>query len=241
MASIEWIEKRIKGKEKEIAKLEKKRERMLKAKESNWENNPYHYDDLDLKYCEKDLLKAKNILEKLEEDFRIANEKANSRNVKAIIDFLEKWKSNVRKFYENKNKEYVEAYKEFLANIEKYPWKGVEGKDLKEVRAIKKKNKKEFHQKWNFIEKYMPYGKFDTDLFEKDIKLEAERKYDNIIERATKITGTITDATELKIGNTGELDGYIIGEKGVAHVHTISAGGYNVQCFHFRVLVHKVK
>ena len=47
MASIDFIQKRIAGKEKEIDKLEKKLARILRAKESNWENNPYFYDERD--------------------------------------------------------------------------------------------------------------------------------------------------------------------------------------------------
>ena len=50
MASIEYIQKRIAGKEKEIEKLEKKLARIRVAEAGGWEtNNPYLYDDYDLR------------------------------------------------------------------------------------------------------------------------------------------------------------------------------------------------
>ena len=76
---------------------------------------------------------------------------------------------------------------------------------------------------------------------EKDLTREAERKYDFIIERTNAIVGTITDASNLKIGAKDDLNGYIIGEKGTAKVQTIGAGGYNIQCFHFRTLINEMK
>ena len=73
---------------------------------------------------------------------------------------------------------------------------------------------------------------------EKDLKDEAERKYDFIIERTNAIVGEITDASGLKVGAKGDLNGYIKGTRGMAKVQTIGAGGYNIQCFHFRTLIH---
>lgn len=46
MATVEFLQKRVAGKEKEIKTLEKKLERIKKAEASNWEKNPYHYRTL---------------------------------------------------------------------------------------------------------------------------------------------------------------------------------------------------
>ena len=46
-----------------------------------------------------------------------------------------------------------------------------------------------------------------------------------------------TDASGLEVGAKGELNGLVNGTRGVARVTTIGAGGYNIQCFHFRTLV----
>jgi hypothetical protein len=56
-----------------------------------------------------------------------------------------------------------------------------------------------------------------------------------------EITGKITDCGYLFVGKTGGLEGFIIGENGKANVQTIFAGGYNIQCLHFRTLVNPIK
>lgn len=70
---------------------------------------------------------------------------------------------------------------------------------------------------------------------------EASAKYDAMIEKTNKIVGQITDASQLCIGLKGDLNGVIIGTKGIADVHTIGAGGYNIQCYHFRTLIREGK
>ena len=86
---------------------------------------------------------------------------------------------------------------------------------------------------------YVSYKKFDWAKFEKDIKTEAERKYDFIIERTEAIVTKITDASGLRVGAKGDLNGEIIGTTGTATVKTVGAGGYAIQCFHFRTLIHR--
>lgn len=72
------------------------------------------------------------------------------------------------------------------------------------------------------------------------LKQEKKNKMIDLINRINEITGTITDAKDLSVGVKGNLDGIIIGENGSAKIQTISAGGWNIQCFHFRILVDKI-
>lgn len=92
---------------------------------------------------------------------------------------------------------------------------------------------------WEYI---LPYFErtYDESMakLNKALDLEANRKYDFIIERTNKIVGKITDASNLSIGCKDDLNGYIIGTKGTAKVQTVGAGGYNIQCFHFRTLIN---
>lgn len=74
---------------------------------------------------------------------------------------------------------------------------------------------------------------------EKTLEAEKQAKMLDLIDRINKVVGTITDATTLRI-KAGNLNGIIVGEKGKAKVETIGAGGYNIQCFHYRTLVHEV-
>lgn len=252
MASIEFINKRIEGKEKEITKLTKKLERIAKAKATNWEVNPYYYREDDEKYATRDLAAAVKALEDYKAQLAEEEAKDASRNVKVIIEFLENWKENMRKYYHGAFPKYLEAKAEYY-NADKADrdaeWATKDTAEYKEIRNRRDKRSKQFRSTWTFIQPYETserrnghYEKvFDDKTFEKDIKREAELKYDDMINRVMRITGKITDAAGLEIGLKGDLNGFIKGENGVAKLTTIGAGGYNIQCFHFRTLVHEIK
>lgn len=84
------------------------------------------------------------------------------------------------------------------------------------------------------------YYDVNTKLLREELAKEKQAKYDDLIKRVQEVVGDITDASYLSIGNNGEINGVITGTKGKATVKTISAGGYNIQRFHYRVLVHKI-
>lgn len=82
----------------------------------------------------------------------------------------------------------------------------------------------------------------NTNELAKYLKAEKDRKYQDVVKRITSITGNIVDASGLYIGNkNGEINGIVVGEKAKAKVETISAGGWNIMCFHYRILVHEIK
>jgi hypothetical protein len=246
MVTVEVLEKKLEKLNKKLEKLNKKLERINAAKATDWEKNPYCYQESDLNYTTRDIQEAEEILASLKADLVTAKEKAASRNVKVIIDFLEDWKTKVNNYYHELLPQYLKA-KERLN-------KELEGLDIaysNEDYRTYRKLKHEFQTTWNFYEKWLTkkyshetkqyYYVIDEEKLTKHLKREAEAKYDDIINRTNKIVGTITDATHLHIGVKGDLEGYIIGDYGKAHVQTIGAGGYNVQCFHFRTLVKECK
>ena len=255
MASIEFIIERIEGKQKEITKLETKLARIEKAKESNWEINPYYYDESDLKWTLKDLEAARSALEKYTAQLAAETEKANSRNVPAILEFLENWKKRVMEYYTERFEKYLEAKEEYNQESSKYvDWYNHGGRkdaNRKEIEEKHRQYRKEWNSKWGEMERYelLVFNRetgtyeyrFDRERLQKELDQEANAKYDDIINRTNEICGTITDARGLYVGNKGDLDGVIIGERGKAKVQTIGAGGYNIQCFHFRTLIHELK
>lgn len=84
--------------------------------------------------------------------------------------------------------------------------------------------------------------KFDSEKLDKILAQDKLAKYYDLCNRISDIVGEITDASNLSIGHQhGEINGIVVGTKGKAKVETIGAGGYNIQCFHFRVLVHKLR
>lgn len=257
MASIEFITKRIEGKEKEVAKLEKKLERIRKVEAQNWKDpNPYYYSEYDLKYCLKDLDAAQKALADYRAQLTAETEKANSRDVEAILTFLEYWKARVTEFYVESFPKYIEALTEYhQKNKEHCDWYNNGGRrkdsNWKEIEKEYDEYRQSFKARWMFITPYVDRRQnrttykyeyvLNTEKLKKDLNQEADRKYDFIIERTNAIVGQITDASQLRVGNKDDLNGYIIGTKGTAKVQTIGAGGYNIQCFHFRTLIDEVK
>lgn len=275
MASIEFIQKRITGKEKELEKLTKKLERIRKAESFNWDDdhNPYYYSEYDLKHCLKDIEAAQKALDDYKAQLITETEKANSRNVKVIVDFLEMWKAKVREFYGDGLKAYFTESERVRAELEtlnpyKFVWGTPEYNEAKtkaddirkawhtkcygkyetrtEITLMGRKRTHEVKVQNGEYEYLNPYNNERTleealAKLERDLVQEANRKYDFIIERTNHIVGTITDASNLTIGSKQDLNGYILGTKGTAKIQTIGAGGYNIQCFHFRTLINPMK
>lgn len=75
---------------------------------------------------------------------------------------------------------------------------------------------------------------------EKTMEEEKRAKLLDLIGRIMSTVGTITDAAALYIGPEGDINGIIVGTEGKAKIQTIGAGGYNIQCFHFRTLIHEI-
>ncbi len=71
---------------------------------------------------------------------------------------------------------------------------------------------------------------------------DAENLILNLVNRVTERVGTITDTDCLRLDrdNSGYsiINGRIIGTDGECRIESIGAGGYNIQRYHIRVLVH---
>lgn len=170
------------------------------------------------------------------------------------LDEYYKMKAELRRLYEETTKyrwgtpeyeaadsKYKTARKEMACKCNGYYTK-VEEISPRTGRMVTK-SIKERNGELEYIRPYNEQRTLDEAMakLEKDLVAEANRKYDFIIERVNAICGTITDASGLRVGAKGDLNGYIKGERGTAKVETIGAGGYNIQCFHFRTLIHEMK
>lgn len=85
------------------------------------------------------------------------------------------------------------------------------------------------------------YEIINFEILDKIIKDDIEIKKEMFVNRVSATVGIIKDMKDFSIGYNGEINGIAIGDKAKAKVTTIIAGGYNIQCSHFRVLVHKIK
>lgn len=132
--------------------------------------------------------------------------------------------------------EVPEAFKEARADLVE---RWVEGDIRARDRMLAKKKElsyEEFRKIWTFTQE--EDLKHTDEEFRKMEEIEADIWILNLYNRVKEITGEITDCSYLSWGGKA-LNGYVVGKKGNAKVETIGAGGYNIQRYHLRVLVHK--
>lgn len=148
-------------------------------------------------------------------------ERTNIEVIPVIDEFLNIWKEK--------------AKKEFIKEMEDF-------ENLRDSRNqySEEEYKKEL-EKFDKVTFYLMnmHPSWRIEELEKLLEEEKFKKLIDLTKRVNKICGKITNADDLLIGNRGDINGIIIGEKGKAEVRTIEAGGYNIQCFHFRVLIRE--
>lgn len=130
--------------------------------------------------------------------------------------------------------------KTIIENQNKY-----EIKDIK--REINRRYRMNFEERINKSDLYIlskvieHYEVINTDMIDKILNDDVETKKEMFIDRVSAVVGVIREMKDFEIGDNGEINGIAIGDKTKAKVTTIIAGGYNIQCQHFRVLVNKIK
>lgn len=181
----------------------------------------------------------------------------------AVLDqFLAEWKESARTYYEELREEYFaesERVHEITAYglrkvIHFYTYERVYSDDRideilselptmddYEAHKIQKKVSEAMYKEW-----LDEHTKKDIDIIksmyaegflEDVLNKEVAHKRKNFIAKVEKKAGEIVDASGLTIGVDGSINGYVVGTKKKVHVETIYAGGYNIQCLHYRLLV----
>lgn len=150
-------------------------------------------------------------------------------NLKEIKDFINQWKVRATDYYNNALVEYKKEKQELkYFNV----WNGDYNKKMREL--IEK------YGKWVVGDLALRSSKDAEEQIIKNIERDAIAKEQMLIKRVNKAVGTIVKSITLNVGVNGELNGIIEGVNGKCKIETIYAGGYNIQCLHYRVLVHKV-
>ncbi len=200
-------------------------------------------------------------------DSKVAED--NVEKVTVIWDFLTEWENKCIEWYMHNAEKYYKLSQSFILDSEQrkieYDETHVKpDKDdyssLRKYDSLKRSYLNRYEEDYfkeinaltkditRFTYSYKDGQKVEVTAYTVDeIKLrkvisqEKERKYKDLVTRVENEVGTITSAENLHIGRkNGEINGYVQGTKGKCSIETISAGGYNIQCFHYRVLVHKI-
>lgn len=112
--------------------------------------------------------------------------------------------------------------------------------ELPEV--LKKVEAEYFEEYKKFFANDEKYSKMRTaEEIEKHAKQEARDLVLVLWYKVRAITGEVTEVHNLVYRSYKGLDGFVVGKNGIAEVETIVAGGYNIQCRHLRMLVHRRK
>lgn len=240
-SDIEFKQDDIKGAEKKL----KDAETVL----SNWKEKLYIKIN-EQKFIEDNAPQViKNFLEEWKElayqwhvnkynKYQELKKELENKHDTAIIEFVESHPEDFEIYLENgKIKEY---WRKDLINIR--------GKGLK---IHLKENKLDYRsiesEKTQYAGSTVLYmdsiynEKERLEWLSKTLENDKQAKLLDLIQRITGVTGEIQDASHLSISEKGNLDGIVIGDKGKARIETVGAGGWNIQCFHYRTLVNKIK
>lgn len=132
-----------------------------------------------------------------------------------------------------------EDIKDILENKSPYAIRGAKSKI--KSRYIKLFENSHTQSDLMIINKIVEYYEFiSIEKLDKILDDEIETKKEMFINRVSAVVGVIKDMKGFNIGANGEINGIAIGDKTKAKVTTIIAGGYNIQCEHFRVLVNEI-
>jgi len=143
--------------------------------------------------------------------------------IKTIDEFLNNWKVKAKEFY-------LDAEQDYKLNKDNFITEIINGTKI----TAYERSCQHFNNKYG--KGTMQVIKYEMNKIDEILKKEAEGKKIKLITTVEKKSGKIID-TNLEIGIDGSLNGMINGETKTVKVTTVYAGGYNIQCLHYRILV----
>lgn len=182
-----------------------------------------------------DLRDAKKTLDNYNEKIAEKEAFANASKIEAIWEFCQEWKKEARKYYIQMANKYIELYDGYWD-----AWRKVKG-------TLQYYSRKHFDREY-FVGIQLPmmdkivvyHTRIDEDKLDAILEQEMEARYQEFIDRIENVGGKIIKVLTMEV-KFGMLNGVVKCEKGNVKVNTIDAGGYNIQCYHYRVLVDLLK
>ncbi len=115
-------------------------------------------------------------------------------------------------------------------------WKELSNNYYKELFEVRKEmSQSEFINKYGKGDFQLVTG-YNLKMISEIIDKDAIKRTADFIKRIEKKVGDIVEAN-LRMGTDLSINGTVVGTKDNATVHSIIAGGYNIQKAHYRVLV----
>jgi len=179
--------------------------------------------------------------------------------VQKIEEFLANWRVAAAKYYNYQADTVREIKAEYLNLLEKYnfysvphDWRFLFREDgthpfypddyLAAKKAVRDWSDANSGAVVNLVgDMNMNGGKNKEVVLDKFLTKQVDIKRKQFVSKVKNIVGEITDASGLRIGVDGNINGNVIGTDNTCSVQSIYAGGYNIQCLHYRVLVRVSK
>lgn len=168
--------------------------------------------------------------------------------IKSSFSKLEEQRQIVKNYEEKYNKQVaLENYialemPEIFAQLKEALTQEWTDWDIEHREILKEKYKELGWSEFIKTYKYSGYEEMQKtdEQYRRSNERDAELYILDLYKRVKEVTGEVTDWRGIHFSGKA-LNGTVIGEDGTAVVETIGAGGYNIQRYHLRVLVHKIK
>ena len=156
---------------------------------------------------------------------KLQQEQLKQKELDDIPPILQELRENIYDLFLNRYNGYKETSLEIASKIGKI------------YGSYRKEMMKELYAVYGAIVADYEYW---ADASDEDIEKRARRSADayvmDMIRRVTKKVGNITDYSDLTVKGPA-INGRITGDRGSTYVDTITAGGYNIQRLHYRVIL----
>ena len=235
----ERLDKAIERKNKKFVTIERKEKQIDKKrkmlKDAGFDGDKIPQGQIDTNY---DLWNKTWDIEYLIEDIE-----RNKREIVELENLIAKYKDQIKN--ETCKETFYNELPEVLKNAEKElaeRWYEKQIEFLDRVREFSKTHTgKETINKFGMtIYNWIRFGRTNEEV-RKDTADSARYYVMDLYRRVKNITGDVIDVSGLTLNTDHALDGVVTGKLGKARVETIIAGGYNIQCEHYRALVKEIK
>lgn len=162
----------------------------------------------------KTIEKSKKEIKELKAELKEAEIQESKNSNDPIDQFLALWREKAHKYYTDLRAKYLDLY-----------------------RGVDKEAYKKFDKALTKNDKAIIGNMYDKNFLEKLLDQEVVTKKKAFIVKIEEKAGKIQDVKGLYVGVDGSINGIAIGSEGKVEVESILAGGYNIQCLHYRVLV----
>lgn len=204
----------------------------------DWRNRGPNLDELMRAYI--DLFDADNTINKYKTALDKLTNFEKEEKIEIIWNFLQDWKQKTFDWIVENCTHYYD-----LQQHEEEAWQAyIQQHDLQQQQQSYRTKKSFTNSYYRDIgpttkEVYLYKGGCDTAKLEKILTQDVRDKYTSFVNQVTEKAGEIVDASDLKIGGKGDINGFVQGTKNKVKVWTTLAGGY-IQCWHYRSYVHIV-